>query len=382
MKRTFKEVVLFLHRWLGLITGLVVLILSITGCLFVFQQEITGWLRDDIMYVDAPGQQTLPMEQLQQKAADALGVKHLRYGLTSYKNPKRTWSAFAYRARTGSWTYLGNIKKYKTVYINPYNGKVAGIVNEKHDFFQIIKAIHWSMLLATPIGQPIVVWSTIIFIVLLITGMVLWWPRKWNRVGRQKCFKVKWGSTWRRINYDLHNAIGFYFLIITLIVAFTGLYWYSPTFKKTLHFLGNGEYKLPEPPQKVVSTPQDHRLSTPLDVAYQKAWSQYPKAAQITLIAPADSEGTIQAEVHPDGGTYYKDSDLQFDQYSGELLQAERYSEKNNGEKLLAMNYDIHVGAIGGLPGKIIAFLASLVSASLPITGFIIWWDREQRKRK
>jgi len=46
------------------------------------------------------------------------------------------------------------------------------------------------------------------------------------------------------------------------------------------------------------------------------------------------------------------------------------------------MNYDIHVGAIAGMPGKIIAFLASLLSASLPVTGFIIWWDREKRKRQ
>jgi len=45
------------------------------------------------------------------------------------------------------------------------------------------------------------------------------------------------------------------------------------------------------------------------------------------------------------------------------------------------MNYDIHVGAIAGLTGKVIAFLASLVSASLPVTGFIIWFDRERRKR-
>jgi uncharacterized iron-regulated membrane protein len=49
------------------------------------------------------------------------------------------------------------------------------------------------------------------------------------------------------------------------------------------------------------------------------------------------------------------------------------------GERLVEMNYDIHVGAIGGLTGKIIAFIASLVCASLPVTGFIIWWGKRRR---
>jgi uncharacterized iron-regulated membrane protein len=55
--------------------------------------------------------------------------------------------------------------------------------------------------------------------------------------------------------------------------------------------------------------------------------------------------------------------------------------EKNRGEHLVESNYDIHVGAILGLPGKILAFLASLICASLPVTGFMIWWGRRHNKR-
>lgn len=382
----FKAIVLFLHRWLGLITGLVVLVLSITGCLFVFQHEISEWIRHDTYHVDkipADGQ-TQSIEKLQQTAAEALEVEILPYGLTTYKDPARNWTAMYYEAGVDSWFYFGSMKAYKTAYINPYNGKVESIINEKKDFFQIVKGIHWSLLLATPIGQPIVVWSTVVFIIMLITGVILWWPKKWNKTGRQKSFKIKWGSTWRRVNYDLHNVLGFYFLILTLIIAFTGLYWYFPFAQKTLHFLGTGEYKLPDrTPQKIISTqPENSASPIPLNTAYQNAWEEYPDAYSIAIVAPSDSEATIQANIRPDGQTYYGTSSLQFDQYSGELLGADRYEDKNMGEKLYSMNYDIHVGAIAGLPGKIIAFFASLVSASLPVTGFIIWWDREKRKRK
>jgi uncharacterized iron-regulated membrane protein len=65
---------------------------------------------------------------------------------------------------------------------------------------------------------------------------------------------------------------------------------------------------------------------------------------------------------------------------SGKLLDRDTYAEKNAGEKLLEMNYDIHIGAIGGMPGKILAFFASLLSASLPVTGFLIWYPRWRRR--
>ncbi len=384
MSKPFKKTVLFLHRWLGLITGLVVFILGITGCLFVFQHEISQWTRSEVLFVDDRQEQTLPVKALQQKAARALGVEYLPYGLTTYKNPNRTWSVMYYKGGAESWTYFGSIKDYRTLYINPYTGEIAGIVNEEKDFFQIVKGIHWSLLLATPIGQPIVVWSTVIFIIMLISGMILWWPKRWNKAGRRKTFRIKWNGTWRRINYDLHNVLGFYFLIITLILALTGLYWYFPAAKKGLYFLGTGEFRLPpSPDKKVVSTITNANTdSYPLEIAYTKAWSKFPTAYSIAIAAPIDSLAPIRAEISPDGETYYQNSTLYFDQYSGKILHKNTYAEKSPGEKLLAMNYDIHVGAIAGLPGKIIAFFASLLSASLPVTGFIIWWDRNKRKRR
>lgn len=383
---SFKKTVLFLHRWLGITSGLLVVILSLTGCLFVFHQEISNWVRHDTFYADGvpANHQTLPIGKLQNKVKEALDVNHLPYGLRTYKDPNHNWSAMLYKGGVDSWTYFGSMKVYKTAYINPYTGQIEGIVNEKEDFFQIMKGLHWSLLLATPIGQPITVWGTVIFIVMLISGMILWWPKRWSKAERQKSFKIKWGSSWRRVNYDLHNVLGFYFLILSLIIAFTGLYWYFPSAKKSLHFLGTSEYKLPSgPAEKIISAPPDSSaLSNPMEVVYAKAWSEYPKAHSIALIAPTDTQGTIQAAVRPDGDTYYSNSTLEFDRYSAELLAANRYSDQNAGEKLASMNYDIHVGAIGGVPGKIIAFFASLVCGSLPITGFIIWWDREQRKRK
>ena len=68
-----------------------------------------------------------------------------------------------------------------------------------------------------------------------------------------------------------------------------------------------------------------------------------------------------------------------FDENSGELLHKHDPKDKNFGEKVIAANYDIHVGAILGLPTKIIGFIVSLIIASMPVTGFMIWWGRRKK---
>uniref|UniRef100_UPI00356902EA PepSY domain-containing protein n=1 Tax=Lutibacter sp. TaxID=1925666 RepID=UPI00356902EA len=80
-------------------------------------------------------------------------------------------------------------------------------------------------------------------------------------------------------------------------------------------------------------------------------------------------------------GLYYVNHSLQFDQYSGKLLKERNHKNKNFGEKIINANYDIHVGAILGIPGKIIAFIASLICASLPLTGFLIWIGRKRKNK-
>src|SRR5690606_19731633 len=87
-------------------------------------------------------------------------------------------------------------------------------------------------------------------------------------------------------------------------------------------------------------------------------------------------------------GQFYNSISYHFDQYSLKELTGDHevydkpYNEGEFGAKLRRMNYDIHVGSILGFPGKLLAFLSSLIGASLPITGFLIWWGRKFGKSK
>jgi uncharacterized iron-regulated membrane protein len=75
-----------------------------------------------------------------------------------------------------------------------------------------------------------------------------------------------------------------------------------------------------------------------------------------------------------------------FDQYTLEEIDVDqiygRLDKASIADKMFRMNYDIHTGAIIGLPGKFLAFFASLIAASLPVTGFLIWWGRSKKNRE
>src|SRR5690606_38131173 len=96
---------------------------------------------------------------------------------------------------------------------------------------------------------------------------------------------------------------------------------------------------------------------------------------------------TINVTVYPTAGQFYNSHSYTFDQNRLELIPrndpyAIKYQQAGFGQKLRKMNYEIHIGTILGLPGKIAAFFASLIGARLPITGFLARWGKRNKKPK
>lgn len=370
------------HLWLGLASGLIVFIVSITGCLFSFQKEISDITYRKTFFIAPQQTAALPMSVLLQKAQATLGASHPIQFITTYREPDRAWEFMAYKENDTALTYFGAMEYYESAFINPYNGEVTGVRNYKYDFFSIVKSMHWSLLLNDKYGQPIVGWSVLIFVILLITGLVLWWPKKWNKATRERSFKIKWKAKFKRLNYDLHNVLGFYSLLLALVLALTGMVWSFKWFYSLVYVTAAGTTT---PPAYTVSKSIElpgANTGQALDLAFVNAAKQLPDARRIGVTPAAGKEGPIYVYGYRGKENYYDRDDLQFDQYTGKLLHRRNRAERNNGEKLLEMNYDIHVGAIGGLAGKIIAFIISLIAASLPVTGFLVWWHKRKKTKK
>jgi len=384
-KSRVNNIITWLHLWLGLVSGIIVVIVSITGCLFVFQEEISSITRHDVLYVNPPAnhQQVLPLSTLQAKAAKALGSDAPLTFTTTYTSPERSWEFMSYvPGDPDALTYGGTMKVYKSVFLNPYTGAITGEVNYKKDFFMIVKGIHWSLYLNDAIGQRIVGWSTFVFVILLITGLIMWWPKKWNKKNRDNSFKVRWKAKFKRLNYDLHNVLGFYTFIIALILGLTGLVWAFQWFNKAVYATATLSTKPITYPTFNSDTTAVVALTSPVDYAFQQIKQVYPEAKRYATSTVTGKSAAIGFSAYGHEGTYYDANTLYFDQGTGKRLGDVQFKKQNLGAKIIAMNYDIHVGAIGGLAGKIIAFLVSLVCASLPITGFYIWWGKKRKQKK
>ncbi|KQC01618.1 hypothetical protein AQF98_07775 [Pedobacter sp. Hv1] len=381
-KSRFRQISDWLHLWLGLFSGIIVFIIATTGCIFVFQVEINQLIHHDEIFITPPkNQQTLPLSQLKQNAEKALGKGKTINFISTYKSPERAWEFGTYKAGDpNAFFYFNSLDYYDVVLINPYTGKVTLIIDYKYEFFNVVKFIHWSLLINHPIGQQIVGWSTFIFVILLITGMIHWWPKNLKKSNLDKSFKIKWSAKFKRLNYDLHNVPGFYALFITLILALTGMVWAFQWFQTTVYVVASQSITPPQT-KEFKSDSTQTSLTNPFDIAFETARKKLGNPDKVGISPASGTSGVIYANGYRSEETYYDSDDLQFDQYTGKLLNQRNHIEKNAGERLIAMNYDIHVGAILGLTGKIMAFFASLIAASLPITGFIIWWGRRKKSK-
>lgn len=371
---TLKKLTGQLHLWLGLSSGLVVFIISITGCIYAFQHEIQE-ATQPYRFVESQEKEVLPPTEIREIADNALPGKHI-HGILYSKEPNRAAKAIYY-------SYEEHY--YDFVYINQYTGEVLKVKDEYADFFRIILDGHFYLWLPPEIGQPVVASFTLVFVGLLISGIYLWWPR--NKKGKKKSFKIKWNARWRRKNYDLHSVLGFYIASVALIFAVTGLVWGFEWFRDGMHAAVGGEKSLvyTEPASDTTALAYTGNIQ-PVDFLWKKTKLNFPNAETIEMHFPATESSPIHVAVNPDASTYWAIDYLYYDQYSLKELKADhiysRFHDANSADKLIRLNYDIHTGAIAGLPGKIFAFLASLLIATLPVTGFLLWLGRKNKKKE
>lgn len=356
-----------------------VFILSITGCIYVFIDEIKPLVYSNKLYVDVPNDaKALPVSKLRDIAQRALGKEYPLSGAHIPNDPHQAYIFSCDKINPKAITYFGEVEYYKSVFINPYSEQVLDVENSKYEFFTLILWLHWSLWLSNDIGQPIVGTAVLIFVLSLITGIVLWWPKNRKAAKQRFWFRWKAKTKWRRKNYDLHNIPGFYALLIALIIGLTGLVWAFSWFDHAVQFIANGGKQERELP--VLQSDSTHSAKIqPLDKILADTRLQLPTAASYYLYFPEDLNEVVWVTGRMSSNTYYDNTSLRFDSRSGKFLHKSTFDEQNNGEKLRSLNYDIHVGAILGLPGKILAFIASFICSALPITGILIWWGKRNK---
>lgn len=368
IKKAFGKI----HLWLGFTSGLLVFVIAVTGCIYAFQEEIQD-LTQPYRFVESQDRQFLPPSVLKAAAEEKLADKHIH--AVQYLAPNRA-ALVIYYSIDPEYYYL--------VYVNPYTAEVLRVKDMSTDFFAFILDGHFYLWLPPAIGQPVVATTTLVFVVMLISGIVLWWPRK-KKNAKQR-FTIRWNARRRRVNYDLHNVLGFYASSIALILALTGLVWGFQWFANGLYTVTGGEKTLLYSEPESDTTTLYSADQPVIDKIYEIMKAEYPHARSIEVHIPETNASVVGANANSEEGTYWKLDYRYFDQHTLEELPVDhiygRFKEATAADKLLRMNYDIHTGAVLGLPGKILMFCAGLICASLPVTGVYIWWGRKSKRRK
>ncbi|HMO60801.1 MAG TPA: PepSY-associated TM helix domain-containing protein [Ferruginibacter sp.] len=366
---TFKKLIGIIHLWLGLASGLVVFLLGITGCILAFETEIRG-ITEPYRKVAVEEKPVLPPSVLK-AVADKHLVSKKALGI-DYPGQGKAATAMYYDA-----------DHFEMLFINPYTAQVLKHKDMKKDFFRVVLDGHFYLWLPPAIGQPIAASATLIFVLMMITGLILWWPK--NKAAAKQRFSIKWSARWRRKNYDLHNVLGFYMTWVALFIALTGLVFGFEWFSKSVYWVASGGEKMEEHAHPVSDTTKQAAFTNIAD----HLWSQHRSAVAATeslgVYFAADETDPVEIVINHRPGTYYNSDYFHYDQYSGVRLKAKgswdgAFANAKPADKLMRLNYDMHVGAVLGIAGKILAFCASLIAASLPVTGFLIWWGRRNRQ--
>jgi len=368
VKKTIRQI----HLWLGLASGLIVFIVATTGAIWTFESEIS-----DLVY---------PYRKVEiQNNKPTISIAEIKEKVKPYlKNINSIYYLGKDRSiQVREWHKIDGKLINNYVYLNPYTGEVLNIKINDSTFFDLVVELHTSLLLGE-IGTEIVRYATLIFFILIISGIYLWWPKKKQNLKQRLKFDWKETTKWKRKNFDLHSILGFYASWIIIFATITGLAWGFKWVDKTIYAIATlGEPYKDYAEVNSISNINYKPTNGMDDSILNLALTNYNKPVESwNYYFPQKESESFSVYLNPDANTWYKASNYFFDQRTGKLLLTESPESYNNGQTIRNMYYDIHIGKILGLPGQLLVFFGSLIVASLPITGFYIWYGRYKKTRK
>lgn len=396
MKVFFRNI----HLYLSLAAGIVIFCSCLTGTILVFEKEINQALNPQYYRVEAKGGR-MPIALLV-KAALRQIPKSKPASVLVYNDPARSVEvSVTLPGKKGTGT--GQPEKTKerikagaepgkkdkkpnegrkpltTVFVNPYTGQVLGQYSKKESFFTTVEMLHRFLLAGKDsVGDMIVGICTLLFLFILITGVILWWP-KTKAILRQR-IKVKWDGSTKRLVHDLHLVTGFYTSVFLIVIVLTGLIMSFKWANATLFALTGSKQtdKQEAPHSKIIAA----QKPISMDAALQSVNPEIKTSEYYNLRLPADSVAAYSVNILPKGA-FENTADAYFiDQYSGRIIGSELFGSKSLGQRVRSFVKPVHTGAVYGVPTKILSFVVCLLSLIFPVTGVMMWLNRIGKKTK
>lgn len=404
MKSTFRKILFWMHLSAGVVAGIIIAIMSITGASMAFEPQILDWADRDARQVQLPAldAQRLPIDELLARVR-AARTEAQPSAVTVYSEP--TSAVLVSLGRAGG------------VYVNPYTGELReqGAPRLRAFFHQMEEWHRWlgAQEDHRAIGRAITGAANTAFLFLAISGLFLWWPRKWTWRTVRPTLWFKRGLQGKARDFNWHNTIGFWSLPVIIVLTASGMVM-SYKWASDLVFRLTGN----EPPanqgpfaQSTVRVPEPPAGTAPLgiDALFAEARKQSSAWENITLRlgggprgAPRGQQpggrGGSEARGDRQGGgsggpqaltfsikekgawPLFASAQASLDPFTGQVLRRETFADYDSGRQLRTWLRFLHTGQALGWAGQLVAGLVSLGVAFLMWTGLALAWRRIFRR--
>ena len=366
MRRTLFQI----HLWTGLVVGLYVCAVSVTGAALVFRVDLQRALYPHL-FAASDGPLADPVAVM--ASVSGAYPQHVLSGVEAPTTRRPVYLAYVTRG-----------SEFVTVLIDPVSARVLGELPE-HAVVRALQDLHFN-LMAGRTGRLVNGTGAIATLFLCATGLVIWWPGRqvWRRAlavdfKRGGPPSPRLWRTSRRLAWRLHRAVGIWSVAFIALSAITGLAFVFPAgFRAVVTRVS--AVTVTRPPQSAV--PADGTARPSWRTMVDRARQQVPDQPVARVVLPFGDRGAFLVQF-ADRSPTPAGSELRsifLDQYSGDRLAATAAS-RTWGDAVMAAMTPLHVGGLGGRAGRWAWFLFGLAPAVLFITGSIAWWQRVVRPR-
>ena len=360
----FRKTIFWLHLGTGVVVGIVVAMMSLTGVLLTYERQLIEWADSSSWPPAPPDGQRQGVAQIAAGAA-AAGVTASR--VTFYRDPSMP-------------ALVGGGRRAPSTYVDQYSGNALGRPdNTTREIMSTLTGWHrWFDVDRDKrgIAQFVTGAGNLAFLFLAVSGAYLWIPKvlRWPQFRERLRFAGKYRNSQTR-DFYWHHIFAAWSLLPLIVIVATAVVISFPW----AHDLLTGAVGADpgRPANTSVAAPQADARKRSLDELLDKAKALSPEWNSIALAMPTEDAHTVSFEVDAGSGRQpQKRTTVVLNAYTGDLVDTSSYAERPAESRAIAMNRYLHTGEWFGVIGQTVAGLVSVASLFMVWTGFALAWRR------
>lgn len=360
---TTRRWVFQIHLWIGLLLGLYMFVMGLSGSILVFRDEFEETFKDSHkpLKIDSDSPPMLSPDGI----ASIIKREFPDQRMTNLFLPDHPDSTYNIRViKNAHLTYLK---------IHPYTGKVLAVEGHQTGFWNTLADLHINLLNGKT-GRIVNGVGALLIITMCITGILIWWQ---GRKNWKRGFQVKIRAGWKRINWDIHNVIGIVAFLFILVQSVTGAYFAWPqTYRKLV-----GSFASVSQRNVAVEVKSEKNKIRPALIDYIKSAESVVPGRRVGRIILGEKPNQAIRTVLYETSFHepHKSSTVYLNPYDASVIRKELFTDRESGDSMVAWLVGVHFGIYGGVVSRLLLCVFGLLLPILFVTGLLMWWNRKVR---